>query len=189
MAQGFKPKQLADWIGIATSTLRMWTRSDFRHYLSPTAQGGQGKRRFYSERDARIVALIANLKAESVPADDIHVTLRRMQADNWHDLPPMPAAPPGQEPIRLVPESTAETAITTQRQAMMREIGIQQDTITHLTEDLDETKSTLATAQDTIRQLSEQLGRARGMLVSGVALVIVLAVVAVALAVVLLTRG
>ena len=131
-----KPSDVAALLGIATSTIRTWTMGEFKQYLSPTGQGGDGKYRNFTERDARIIALINELKRENTPLDDIHGTLKRLQTEDWIDLPPMPPAPPGISPIRMVPELTAETAISTQRHALLREISILQERVEGLEEQL-----------------------------------------------------
>jgi DNA-binding transcriptional MerR regulator len=127
-----KTHEVAALLGIATSTVRTWSNGEFKRYLSPTAQGGEGQYRNFTDQDARILAYVNLLKQQSRPRNEIHVSLRRMQTEEWADLPPLPPAPPGVGPIRMVPESTAETALTTQRSSLLREIAIKDERIDQL---------------------------------------------------------
>lgn len=127
-----KTHEIAAHLGIATSTIRTWSNGEFKQYLSPTGQGGEGQYRNFTETDSRILAYVNVMKQQSRPRDEIHMALKRMQGEDWIDLPPMPPAPPGVSPLRMVPESTAETALVTQRSALLREIAIKDERIEQL---------------------------------------------------------
>jgi DNA-binding transcriptional MerR regulator len=131
-----KTHEAADLLGIATSTIRAWSTGEFRQYLSPSAQGGDGRFRNLTQTDARIIAFIASLKSESRPRDEIHAALKRLQAEDWADLPPLPPAPAGVGPIPMIPREAAETAVTSQRSALLREIAILQERVQSLDEQL-----------------------------------------------------
>ena len=187
--QGYKPKELSDWLNIPASTIRYWSNGEFRVYLSPTAQGGGGRRRFFGDRDARIIALISDMRASARTSEEIHVTLQQMQNVDWADLPPMPHAPSGMTPPPMELKEVTDTRLTTQRQSLMREIVILQERDETLTADLESERTRRADLETELRRVLQELGKWRGVVLSGVALVIVLAIVAVALAAVLLTRG
>lgn len=129
---GFRTKELADWLGLSEVTIRQWTTGDWGQYLSLTAHGGNGRRRYFTEQDARIVAMIATLKEQGETRDGIHAALKRMQTEEWADLPGMPPAPPNVGPISMIPREAAETAVTTQRAALLREIAMLQERVENL---------------------------------------------------------
>ena len=155
-----KTQDIAEHLSLATSTIRAWTAAEFKSYLSPTAQGGEGRTRNFTDQDARIIAFIASLKAQSTPSADIHSALKRLQAEEWVDLPPMPTAPAGVAPVSLIPREAAETAVTTQRSALLREIAILQDRITGLEQQLERVQDKReAERAENLRQREETLTR------------------------------
>ena len=159
-----KTKDLADWLGVATGTIRSWTSGEFRRYLSHTAQGGQGRTRNFTETDARIIALVAALKDQGTPKNEIHTTLQRLQAEDWQDLPPMPAAPPGHGPVPMVSKDAAETALSTQRASLLRQVAILEERNERLEAQLADAHADNAKIQTELAQTRETLGELRGQL-------------------------
>lgn len=170
-----KTKELADWLGVAPSTIRTWASSEFRRYLSDAAQGGDGRTRVFVDIDARLLAFIATLKKEGVSSDEIHAALTQLQSEDWADLPPMPSAPPGSGPIPMIPRETAETAVSTQRSALMREIVILQERVERLDQQLAEEREKREALQEKhiqernslqneLTEAREHLGELRGKL-------------------------
>lgn len=85
-----KPEQLAKRLNITSAAIRKWTGTDFREFFSPSAAGIKGTRRSFDERDARILAWIAQLKEKNTPTHEIQTILRNAAQRNWQDLPPLP---------------------------------------------------------------------------------------------------
>lgn len=159
-----KTAELAKWLGLGTSTLRLWTNHDFKQYLSPTAQGGSGRVRSFTELDARIIGHVARLKAEGIPLDEIHTALDVMRRDEWRSLPDMPPAPPGAGAIALMPREAAESAITSQRTGLLREISLLQDRVETLEEQLHTEQQRRTEVETELKQTYERLGELRGQL-------------------------
>ena len=161
-------KELADLLGVSTASVRDWTINLYKDYMSPTAQGGSGSVRQFSEQDARILALVGTLRADGMPHDDILAILEGYKADEWQDLPPLPVAPPGQGPISMIPRESAETAIQAQRQSLTREIAILSDRVEALEEQLaDERQAHTETRETLTAQLmtaTNELGELHGQL-------------------------
>lgn len=159
-----KTGELARWLDCSQSTIKNYT-ADFAAYLSAGAQGGGGARRTFSETDARIIAHAYLLRQQNATPDEIHAELQNLQPDNWRNLPPMPqSADPNAGPIELMPREAADTALATQRTALMREIAILSDRADDLQERLD---SEISDHNDTRLQLldtRERLGELRGQL-------------------------
>ena len=193
MVGAMRTKELSDWLGIASGTLRAWSNGEFRRYLSPRAQGGDGRRRDWNETDARIIGFIVALKAQSTHRDEIHATLARLQAEDWQDLPPMPPAPPGTRPTPMVSKDAAETAISTQRGAMMREISIFEERVDQLEGQLTESRGRNVDLERELGEVRQELGRLQGQLSERLPLraLLLLLAVAIIVAVVLtwLARG
>lgn len=143
-----RTKDLADWLGVSSPTLRHWTRNEFKAYFTHAAQGGSGRTRNFGDFDARLAAFIASLRNDGIGIQEIHSTLQQLQKEGWQDLPPMPAAPPGVGPVPMTPVSTAETAVATQRAALLRELAIATERIDTLADQLTDER----TAHDTTRQ-------------------------------------
>lgn len=159
-----KTGELAKWLGIADITLRQWSANEYREYLSPTGQGGSGRNRVFTDMDARVIAHVVRMKAAGADRDTIHASLKTMQADNWRNLPDMPAAPPDFEPIAMIPREAAENAVTGQRQALMREISLLQDRVDSLVDDLKNERAAKESAQAELSAAREQIGELRGKL-------------------------
>lgn len=158
-----KTKELADYLGIADVTLRQWSSGEWAEYLTPGARGG-GRNRIFTEQDARVLAAIVDMKAAGQTRASIHASLKALQADEWRDLPPMPPPPPGSAPVSMVPREAAEARIDEQRRALVREIGIMQDTITRLETDLQAEREQRADLQTQLTTAREELGELRGKL-------------------------
>ncbi len=106
-----KPQQLARLLNVSAVTLRRWAGKEFAEFLSPSAQGASGSKRSFSDTDARILAWVAMLKAQNTPNKDIVATLRSAQANNWHNLPPLPGGMADGEPIPVVPRAAVEERV------------------------------------------------------------------------------
>lgn len=152
-----KTGDLAKWLDISVSSVKTWSR-EFGEYLSPAAQGGDNTaRRYFDEQDARVLALVADLRSKNIPWDDIHATLASLKAHEWADLPPMPTAPPGVIPQPVVTQSEAQNALVQQRQTLTREIAL-------LTDRVSDLQTALDAERDAHTQTREALSAARGEL-------------------------
>lgn len=148
-----KPSEVASRIGIAATTVRAWTAGEFKQYMSPGGRGGDGSGRNLTEQDARILARIAYLKDNGARADEIHVDLQRMAANDWVDLPDLPEVP-GSQRVAVVPRSTAETALSAERRALLTEIA-------RLEKHLEDSEKRLDKAHDENQKLLREIGDMR----------------------------
>jgi DNA-binding transcriptional MerR regulator len=85
-----KPADAAKLLGVSASALRTWSIDEFKEYLSPSGQGGDGRYRDFTEVDLRVLNLINEMKKASKPLEEIHITLRALQSGNWERLPSLP---------------------------------------------------------------------------------------------------
>jgi DNA-binding transcriptional MerR regulator len=162
-AAPMRTQQLAEYLGVSTSTIKNWS-TEFADFLSESASGGDGTHRYFAGRDARIMAYVADLREQNEALEEIQESLAHLQANDWTALPQMPDAPPGVKPIEMIPEQTARTALEQQRQALMREIAIREEQIDELTGQLtterdahDLTRTRLVEAQTHLGHLQGQL--------------------------------
>jgi len=157
-----KTDELAKRLNISSSVIRQWTISEFREYLSPTAQG-TGKTRYFSPTDARIVTLIAGLKEQSLSTLEIHVALKQAQGAQWETLPPLPSliAPADKN---AMPREVAETKIEDIRSRYVAEVVRLETRIKTLEDDLATARNTNGATTLQLADLRQELGNAQGKL-------------------------
>lgn len=147
-----KPSDVATLLGLGRSTVTAWTNDEWREYFSPSAQGGQGRPRNFTDIDVKLMYALKTLKENNTPPESIHETFRRWRANDWQDLPDMPAAPANFASVAVVPVAAADAALSTERRALLREIA----TLQQMTEDL---KAELAHERTGRREDVERLMR------------------------------
>lgn len=74
----YKTRDLVALFDVTGETIRTWSM-EFAAYLSPTAQPGAGRQRFYTDDDLTVLSLVAAMKAEGKVFDDIHAALKTGQ--------------------------------------------------------------------------------------------------------------
>ena len=131
-----KPTDLAKWLDIAPATIRLWAGGEFARYLSPSGAGGDGRSRIFSEQDARVLALINDMKTRGRRRGEIHAELQRLEADGWQSLPEMPPAPVGVKADRLYPEEAVKQITIAQQSSASAQIAALQDRIDELKDEL-----------------------------------------------------
>ena len=156
-----RPSEVADRLDVSTASIRSWS-ADFAEFLSSKAAGGEGRHRAYDEQDARVLAVVGILKLEGMTKDDIRATLITMQDEDWIDLPPMPAAPPGVGPVPMIPAHSAATEIQTLHVSHMREIAILEDRIDTLETQLTEANADRVQVRQDLSQARADLARLEG---------------------------
>ena len=124
-----KPHDVGERIGLSTSAIRTWSMGEFKQYLSPSAQGGDGRHRDFTDTDTQIINHINELKKRSVPIEEIHASLKQLQADDWIDLPPLPEMPSDVTTVAVMPREVATTTIQAERRSSMRELATYQERV------------------------------------------------------------
>ncbi|MEP7286946.1 MAG: MerR family transcriptional regulator [Chloroflexota bacterium] len=104
-----KPEQLAKRLNVTSATLRNWAAKDVTEFLSPSAQGQNGSRRSFNDRDARILFWVAQMREQNIAIGDIVFTLRSAQAKGWVGLPEIP--PAIEDEVSLVPREAVEERV------------------------------------------------------------------------------
>lgn len=158
-----KPTQLATLLNISPATLRLWSSGDFGKFLSPSAQGANGARRSYSDSDARIVAWIADLKAQNMLTADILGILHKAQADDWRDLPPLRGIVSDQ-PIPVVPREAVEERVHGLQQRYELVVRERDQLKADLERQQHESADTLDQLQQRVIDLTREAAELRGLL-------------------------
>lgn len=130
-----KPVDVSRHLSIGGSTVRAWSK-EFAPYLSPTAVGGDERRRDFTVRDVQIMALIKSMSDRNVSRDEMNLELRRLQADDWRELPMPDGAgmPDGANALMVGNESAL--AFNVERRALLREVATMQSNIDELKQEL-----------------------------------------------------
>ena len=180
-----KTGELAKRLDVATSTVRYWAQ-EYQEYVSEGAVGkAKGLPREFDEQDALVIATVWKLRSEGLSPDQIRGALKIGKLIDGLPDAPTPEVEQMQKAVVPVPRPEYERALDHSKrlEADTERLTVERDRA------IEQWQTDVTSLQERITQLSQELGKWRGMLVSGVALVIVLAIVAVALAAVLLTRG
>lgn len=148
-----KPHEVASQLNIGVSTVRAWS-NQFNDYLSPTAQGGDGRYRDFGEHDLRVLNFINGLKKRSTPVEQIYDQLRQLQADNWQELPYLSEGPGPVAQMAVVPEA----AMVTQQQLLLRENADLRQRIDDLQTRLDEKDTNQEKLLRELADLRERIG-------------------------------
>lgn len=157
-----RPKEIATRLGIDESTLRLWTSGEFKMYLSPRAQGGDGRHRNYTDQDSRILAYIKEMRDENATTEDIHAGLKSLQAMKWTGLPVLPDAPGAV--ISMIPREAAETRVDMQRQTYANEIQEYQRRIADIEAKLEKSEDQRETLLRERADLMKRVGELEGQL-------------------------
>lgn len=151
-----KPHEVARVLDIGVSTVRAWS-AQYAEFMSPSAQGGGGRYRDFADHDIRVLHLINAMKRRAIPAEELHMALKRLQADDWRDLPYLSEAPPTSAAMPVVPEA----ALTTQQTLLLREITGLRERVNELQGRLDSKAESEAKLLREIGDLQAKLAEAQ----------------------------
>jgi DNA-binding transcriptional MerR regulator len=176
--------QLAKRLNVSAATIRNWT-DEYADILSAVTQERlKGARRRYTERDALVLATVAELRDAGLTHDQIMSALQ--QGRLVEELPPAPT--PEEEEAR---RAVALVSVSELHRAL-DQLRTLQTEIERLIEERDRALETRdAEAKDynsEIARLREQLGRARGIVIGSIAVVVLLLVGVITLAMLYLPR-
>jgi len=83
--ESYTTQQVARRLNITGETVRARS-TEFKTFLSPTANPPQGRARLYTERDLRVMTLINRMKIQGAQFDDIHLALSNGKLDDLPDV-------------------------------------------------------------------------------------------------------
>ncbi len=131
----YNSRQVAALFGVALETIRNWG-SEFRDYLSPLANPGQGRHRKYNPDDLSVFALVRDLKEKGLNYPDIHTALHNGERG---------------QPPELAPNQVQAIVISERERRMAIEVQTLHATITQLQTRLAEAEAAKKEA-DELRQ-------------------------------------
>jgi DNA-binding transcriptional MerR regulator len=114
----------------------------------------------FSDHDARIIAWIAALKAQNMPADEVTLILQNAKSNSWRNLPPLPGGMANDEPIAVVPREAVEErfqAIQEQHRLQLEAVIAERETLKRQLEKAHEEIDTLR--QDSAQKIEKLQGR------------------------------
>lgn len=158
-----KTKEVADRLGLDTSTVRVWSGRDYLEFMSESAQGG-GRRRYFTERDIQILAYVVQARDQGTLHEEIQQQLAAIRTDNWRGLPDVPPRPGHDNDIPMVTAEAASVAISKQAEKLNLQIVTLEGQISILEEALEEERGERKQLQGQLTETKEQLGELRGQL-------------------------
>ena len=132
----YNSRQVAALFGVALETIRNWG-SEFREYLSPLANPGQGKHRKYNPDDLGVFALVRDLKEKGLSYNDVHMALQTGERGQ----------PPG-----LAPNQVQAIVVSDRERRLALEVQTLQATITQLQTRLAEAEADQKEAEELRRK-------------------------------------
>ena len=136
----FSPKAAAQVVGIGASTVRNWA-GEYAEFLSPTANPGDGQPRSFTEADLAVLQVVKELRTrEALNADQVLHRLRELPAGDlqqpYIEAPEQPTESPKDTPpahpdvqlpaVRVDVATLIDSRFATlleQQQAMSRDIA------------------------------------------------------------------
>lgn len=146
-----KPNAVVAALRVPDSTIRKYA-NEYSSYLSPSADTRKGSHRDYTDHDVRVIKLIIDMKAARQSTDNIHVTLRSLEAGAWERLPAL-----DDTSASIIPSPAAMIEGHTDRAVM-------QNTIDMLREQIDGMKGDSRIDRDRINELERELSRSKTLL-------------------------
>lgn len=151
-----KPHEVAARLRIGGSTVRAWS-NEFGQYLTPSAQGGNGRYRDFIDHDVQVLHYIKSLRNASVPVEEVHLRLQQMAANDWADLPPLSTAPPSMMPLPVV----SEDMVQAERRNLLQHLAQSQQRVVELEKRIAEQQDEKEALLREISELKEQMGEMR----------------------------
>jgi hypothetical protein len=163
-----KPGDAALLLGLGRSTVTTWTAGEWREYFTPGAQGGEGKVRNLTDIDVRILAFIDAEKRRGAAGDEIHAALKRLRANDWIDLPPLPMSDgtAGMRSVPVVPQAAAEAGLQAERRSLLHEIANLQKRLENVEDQLRQEQSA---RREDVERLLREAAEERGKLLEELA--------------------
>lgn len=132
---------------VSDQTIRTWS-GEFQEYLSPAAEPGQGKPRFFTEEDLRVFAQVSSMRERNAGYEEIHQSL----AAGDRAEPPRPEEEPEEEQTRAI-----VTRLTATVARYEGELVATKEALDHARQKLDEERAARVEAEKTAARLQGQL--------------------------------
>ncbi|GIK67696.1 MAG: hypothetical protein BroJett018_54900 [Chloroflexota bacterium] len=112
--QRYTTEHLTALHGVSPVTIRTWSM-EFKKFLSPDANPGQGKQRLFNGDDMAVIDLVAQYKQDGKTFADIHTALAAGQRGGRPDITP--------HDLSTMLDTQSNTALVTQNEQLTRRIA------------------------------------------------------------------
>lgn len=144
----YPSSRVCELFSISRETVRTWSR-EFSDFLSPTANPGENRQRFFTDADLAVFALVSDMKARGSLYDDIKVSLGAGQR----------ADPPEIENILAPTERGRLVQLEKQIVMLHEELAKIQGDVQRKDAQIELLERQLADAQQEIQKLNREIGR------------------------------
>jgi len=147
---------LAKELEVHGDTIRRWC-SDYRQFLSPTANPGKGQVRSLTRHDLAVMAFVAKLRKDQVSPHEIRQRLLDMQQSGWERLNEVP-----DEWLEEPADDDIPIALAEARAREIATIAALQTELTHVRTALDNAQKRAESLQSELDTMRESEGAAAG---------------------------
>jgi DNA-binding transcriptional MerR regulator len=177
----YTTRQVATYYNKSDATVRNWA-VEFAQYLSPTATPQQGKSRFFTVDDLKVISLVAQMKDQGFTFEEIHLSLKSGQRGEAPEVEPqdlqLMSAAEGERKLVLEIDRLQQAVVMLRREleqarekvadteVIRVENATLKTTVEYLKVQLEKAEEKLEKASQEVNQLNRQLGQeyVRGVL-------------------------
>lgn len=162
MADKYTVKHVAALNNVAEETVRLWAQ-EFKRHLSPNANPGSRRQRFFSDEDMKVLDLIATMKDEGKTFADVHVALDAGERGTRPEAPPdeLQALIVSQDEQKLVELNEELRQRVLSLQAEIRRLQEMEKDNIRLTTKLESMSERAERAEEHVKELLEERGKLR----------------------------
>lgn len=155
----YKTRHIQRYFDISYETVRTWAE-EFKVYLSPLANPGEGRHRVFSEDDLRVFSLVRDMKEKGNTFADIHVSLKMGERG---ELPQISFDDEVVEELAIAQTNRTLTQLTQERDEAVKELQVVKEELIKFRTQLEmraasevELKAQLQHAQERIEKLLQE---------------------------------
>lgn len=153
-----RPAEAARQAGVSPDTLKRWLKQ-YREYFTPSATPLSGRSRHLAPHDQRLAMYIAQLRNADLSLQDIETRLEEARANDWQDLPALPAQGAENIPSDV---AAARARDMVENALLSRELAHARDRLQALEGELTTVRETEQQQAGRIHELELALEQARG---------------------------
>jgi DNA-binding transcriptional MerR regulator len=163
----YKTRHIQRYYDISYETVRAWAE-EFKEYLSPLANPGEGRHRVFSDNDLRVFSLVREMKETGSTFSDIHASLK---SGIRGKLPEIGFDDEVVEELAIAQTNRTVNQLTFERDEAVKELQTVKDELIKIRTQLEmketsesELKGRLQQAQERIEKLLQEKTRLEVML-------------------------
>lgn len=149
----YKTRHIQKYFDISYETVRTWAE-EFKEYLSPLANPGEGRHRVFSEDDLRVFSLVSNMKETGSTFSDIHVTLKTGERGR---LPEIGFDDEVVEELAIAQTNRTLAQLTYERNEAVKELQTVKDELIKIRTQLEMKESTESDLKNQLQQSQQRI--------------------------------